>query len=70
MTEDIIQNTEEELTEDENGQLYEHLRIVVDKGQVPLRIDKFMCEHLQKPYTESCRFGLCTCKRETGKEQL
>ena len=37
MTEDIIQNTEEELTEDENGQLYEHLRIVVDKGQVPLR---------------------------------
>ena len=47
MTEDIIQNTEEELTEDENGQLYEHLRIVVDKGQVPLRIDKFMTEKLQ-----------------------
>ncbi len=42
----ILQN-DEELTEDENGQLYEHLRMEVDKGQVPLRIDKFMCEHLQ-----------------------
>jgi 23S rRNA pseudouridine1911/1915/1917 synthase len=26
-------------------QLYEHFRIVVDKGQVPVRIDKFLCEH-------------------------
>lgn len=37
----------EELEDDEGQQLYEHLRIVVDKGQVPLRIDKFMFEHLQ-----------------------
>ena len=37
---------EEELADDENGQLYEHLRMVADKGQEPLRIDKFMCEHL------------------------
>ena len=43
----MIPATEEELTDDENGQLYEHQRLVVDKGQVPLRIDKFMCEHLQ-----------------------
>ena len=43
----MIAATEEELTDDENGQLYEHQRLVVDKGQVPLRIDKFMCEHLQ-----------------------
>ena len=35
------------LPEDENDQLYEHLRIVVDKGQVPLRIDKYMTEKLQ-----------------------
>lgn len=27
--------------------LYEHLRMVVDKGQEPLRIDKYMLEHLQ-----------------------
>lgn len=37
----------EELEDDEGQQLYEHLRIVVDKGQVPLRIDKFMFERLQ-----------------------
>lgn len=36
----------EELEDDEGQGLYEHQRIVVDKGQVPLRIDKFMCEHL------------------------
>lgn len=43
MAEDII----EEIEDDEGQQLYEHLRIVVDKGQVPLRIDKFMFEKLQ-----------------------
>ena len=30
---------------DDSQQLYEHFRIVVDKGQVPVRIDKFLCEH-------------------------
>ena len=33
--------------EDESPQLYEHYRFVVDKGQVPLRIDKYMCEKMQ-----------------------
>jgi len=28
-------------------ELYEHLRIEVDRGQVPLRIDKYLCEHTQ-----------------------
>ncbi len=32
---------------DETGQLFEHLRIVVDKGQEPVRIDKFMTDKLQ-----------------------
>ena len=32
--------------EDESPQLYEHHRFVVDKGQVPVRIDKYMCEKL------------------------
>ena len=27
------------------GQLYEHLRMEVDRGQVPLRIDKYLTEH-------------------------
>lgn len=30
-----------------DGQLYEHFRIEVDRGQVPLRIDKFLAEHMQ-----------------------
>lgn len=41
-------DTELEEIEDEEGQqLYEHLRLIVDKGQEPLRIDKYMLEHLQ-----------------------
>ena len=33
--------------DDEEQQLYEHVRVVVDKGQDPVRIDKFLFEHLQ-----------------------
>ena len=33
--------------EDDSPQLYEHYRFVVDKGQVPVRVDKYMCEKLQ-----------------------
>lgn len=36
----------DELEDDGEGQLYEHFRIAVDKGQVPVRIDKFMFERL------------------------
>lgn len=32
---------------DEGAQLYEHVCIVADKGQVPLRVDKFLFERLQ-----------------------
>ena len=32
---------------EESQQLYEHFRFEVDKGQVPVRIDKFMFEKLQ-----------------------
>ena len=48
---------EEELIDDEllesedgaggSGELYEHLRIEVDRGQEPLRIDKYLTEHTQ-----------------------
>lgn len=44
---DMAEEYIEELEVDDEQQLYEHLRIVVDKGQVPLRIDKFMSERLQ-----------------------
>ena len=33
--------------QDEGQQLYEHLRVEVDRGQVPLRIDKYLIEHTQ-----------------------
>lgn len=45
MAEDVIEDIEE--LEDEQQQLYEHFRFVVDKGQMPLRVDKFMFEKLQ-----------------------
>ena len=43
MEEIIIDNEE---LDDEGPQLYEHHRFVVDKGQVPVRVDKYMCEKL------------------------
>ena len=48
----LIEDDELELLEGEEkpdgGQeLYEHLRIEVDRGQVPLRIDKYLTEHTQ-----------------------
>jgi len=43
--EKVIQEIDE-LEDDGEGQLYEHFRIVVDKGQVPVRIDKYMFERL------------------------
>ena len=45
MEEDYIDDIE--LEDDEGPQLYEHLRVVVDKGQEPLRIDKFLLKKLQ-----------------------
>ena len=38
---------ENETTEEEGGELYEHIRIVVDKGQTLERIDTFLTNHIQ-----------------------
>ena len=46
MTDETIQIEEIEELEDEQS-LYEHFRMVVDAGQAPLRIDKYMLEHQQ-----------------------
>jgi len=43
---DNIQDIIEEL-DDEEQQLYEHFRFVVDKGQDPVRVDKYMFEKMQ-----------------------
>ena len=50
--EEIIDEGLDELLDDEAAeggeqQLYEHLRLEVDRGQVPLRIDKYLTEHTQ-----------------------
>ena len=36
-----------ELNEGREGELYEHFRVIVDKGQEPVRIDKFLFERMQ-----------------------
>ena len=38
---------EEIIDELESPELFEHFRFVVDPGQVPLRVDKFMQEKMQ-----------------------
>lgn len=63
-----IEETEEELlapieesTEDEGDSLYEHLHLVVDKKQEPLRIDKFLLIYRQNSsrnkISQTCRAG-------------
>ena len=43
---DFREDDELELITDEpDGQLYEHFRMEVDKGQEPVRIDKYLVEH-------------------------
>lgn len=37
---------EEELNIEEQDELFERLRLVVDKGQTPIRIDKYLTEHM------------------------
>lgn len=41
-SDDILDETTEE-----NSELYEHFRIIVDKGQTPLRIDKFLMNRIE-----------------------
>jgi len=47
MTNEPVITDDIEGLEEEEQQLYEHFRISVDKGQEPVRIDKFLFEHLQ-----------------------
>lgn len=48
MSEELLDDLlENENAEEENGELYEHIRIVVDKGQAQERIDTFLTNHIQ-----------------------
>ena len=48
------------ITDESDGQLYEHFRIEVDKGQEPVRIDKYLAEH--QPHSSRSE------ERRVGKE--
>lgn len=49
VNENIVDKDIEDIedSEEQDSQLYEHIRMVVDQGQVPLRVDKYMFERLQ-----------------------
>ena len=65
MEEDREEFLEQELdyteTEEEGSEFYEHLNIVVDKNQEPLRIDKFLLIFRQNSsrnkISQTCRAG-------------
>ena len=50
MTEDYIEDLDDNLEDIESvegtPELYEHFRVVVDKGQAPIRVDKYLFERL------------------------
>lgn len=47
MTEELFYDIQDDELEDDGGQLYEHFRLVVDKGQEPERIDKYLFVRMQ-----------------------
>ena len=46
-TQDLLVDVALSLDEEGDSRLYEHLRMEVDRGQEPVRIDKYMSEHVQ-----------------------
>ncbi|MCX7953627.1 MAG: RluA family pseudouridine synthase [Bacteroidales bacterium] len=46
MSEKYIKSQQTIVTQFDNNDLYEHYKIIVDKGQTPIRIDKFLTERL------------------------
>ena len=49
MAEDYIDELDdslEDIEEVQQPELYEHFRVVVDKGQAPIRIDKYLFERI------------------------
>lgn len=47
MTEELFDDIQDDELDDDGGQLYEHFRLVVDKGQEPERIDKYLFVRMQ-----------------------
>lgn len=45
---DVLSAQVNEEPEDDSSEMYEHFRFVADRGQTPLRVDKFLVAHLEK----------------------
>ena len=67
------------MIEEESNELYEHHRVEADKGQEPLRVDKFLLNRLegtsrnkiQSPIYDQLREeGACSVKLLDGKELI
>ena len=53
------------------SQLYEHFRVVVDKGQAMVRVDKYVrtyCQCFAQPYSEGCRRRIRYGQWQAGEE--
>jgi len=46
MNDDALRETDKEYNETEEQELYERISLTADEGQEPLRVDKFLAEHL------------------------
>ena len=71
MIEELPDDIENDVLDDiepvgDESQLYEHFRVVVDKGQEMVRVDKYLFDRL----TNASRNRICDGERQTGEEQL
>ena len=54
----------------DEAQLYEHFRVVVDKGQEMMRVDKYLFDRLTNSHPEGCRCRLRDGERQGCEKQL
>ena len=74
MDEEKLYNSEDESLEDEEQGMFEHFRLNVDKGQTPMRIDKYMATHLEDTsrHRVQCAIkeGYVLLNDKTAREQI
>lgn len=70
MAEDWIDSELEVLEEDSQDQLFEHFRLVCDAGQAPLRIDKFMTEHMENTSRHRVQLAIKEGYVHVGEKQV
>ncbi|MCD8207796.1 MAG: RluA family pseudouridine synthase [Bacteroidales bacterium] len=46
--EDELEGVSEEVSEEDGQEMFEHFRFVVDGGQEPMRIDKYLVQHMEE----------------------